>query len=102
MLRQRSRPYPSLFLPLSSSLPVLNLLIECRYLFSNTIAPPVVGAAIDTYDILMKSTALRDRLADNTEVWSVEAERGGKQEVLEKGQEREEEERVEKGGNCKT
>lgn len=45
MLRQRSRPY----------------------LFSNTIAPPVVGAAIDTYDILMKSTALRDKLEDNTQ-----------------------------------
>jgi len=43
LLRQRSRPY----------------------LFSNTIAPPIVGAAIATYDMLMHSTKLRDTLENN-------------------------------------
>ena len=45
MLRQRSRPY----------------------LFSNTLAPAVAGAAIECLDMLSGSTALRDRLAVNTE-----------------------------------
>ena len=44
LLRQRSRPY----------------------LFSNTVAPPIVGASIAVLDLLEGSTALRDRLADNT------------------------------------
>ena len=44
MLRQRSRPY----------------------LFSNTVAPPIVGASIAVLDLLEASTALRDRLHDNT------------------------------------
>jgi len=44
MLRQRSRPY----------------------LFSNTVAPPIVGASIAAIDLLSASTELRDRLEENT------------------------------------
>jgi glycine C-acetyltransferase len=44
MLRQRSRPY----------------------LFSNTLAPVVVGASIRVLELLSDSTALRDKLMDNT------------------------------------
>lgn len=44
MLRQRSRPY----------------------LFSNTVAPSIVGASIKVLDILTESTALRDKLEENT------------------------------------
>ncbi len=44
ILRQRSRPY----------------------LFSNTLAPAIVGASIKVLDILSASTALRDKLAENT------------------------------------
>lgn len=45
MLRQRSRPY----------------------LFSNTLAPAIVGASIKVLDLLSESTALRDKLEDNTQ-----------------------------------
>ncbi len=44
MLRQRSRPY----------------------LFSNTMAPPIVAASIRAFDLLERSTELRDRLMENT------------------------------------
>lgn len=44
MLRQRSRPY----------------------LFSNSLAPAIVGASNKVFDILGSSTALRDRLEENT------------------------------------
>lgn len=44
ILRQRSRPY----------------------LFSNTLAPAIVGASIAVLDVLSKSTALRDKLESNT------------------------------------
>ena len=44
MLRQRSRPY----------------------LFSNSLAPSIVGAAIKVFDILSSSTELRDKLEYNT------------------------------------
>ncbi len=44
LLRQRSRPY----------------------LFSNTVAPSIVGATIAVLDLLEGSTTLRDKLADNT------------------------------------
>ena len=44
MLRQRSRPY----------------------LFSNTVAPAIVGAAIEAFDMLSATTELRDRLEENT------------------------------------
>ncbi|NJC26903.1 glycine C-acetyltransferase [Neolewinella antarctica] len=45
ILRQRSRPY----------------------LFSNTLAPSIVGASIKAIDMLTESTELRDKLADNTQ-----------------------------------
>ena len=44
MLRQRSRPY----------------------LFSNTVAPSIVGASIKVLDLLVSSTTLRDKLEANT------------------------------------
>jgi glycine C-acetyltransferase len=44
LLRQRSRPY----------------------LFSNTVAPAIVGAALAALDMLERSTELRDRLMENT------------------------------------
>lgn len=44
MLRQRSRPY----------------------LFSNTVAPAICAASIKVLDMLSESTALRDRLEENT------------------------------------
>lgn len=44
MLRQRSRPY----------------------LFSNSLAPPIVGASIKVFELLDKNSELRDRLTENT------------------------------------
>lgn len=44
MLRQKSRPY----------------------LFSNSLAPSIVGSAIEVLDLLSESTALRDQLEENT------------------------------------
>jgi glycine C-acetyltransferase len=44
LLRQRSRPY----------------------LFSNTLAPSITGASIAVFDILSKTTELRDKLEENT------------------------------------
>ena len=44
MLRQKSRPY----------------------LFSNSLAPSIVGASIKVFDILSSTTELRDRLEENT------------------------------------
>lgn len=44
MLRQRSRPY----------------------LFSNTLAPSIVGASIAVFDMLSETTELRDKLEQNT------------------------------------
>jgi glycine C-acetyltransferase len=44
ILRQRSRPY----------------------LFSNSVAPPIVGASIKALEICTRSTELRDRLEENT------------------------------------
>lgn len=43
MLRQRSRPY----------------------LFSNSLAPSIVGASIEVFDMLSETTELRDKLEDN-------------------------------------
>src|SRR5438132_4696762 len=45
LLRQRSRPY----------------------LFSNTVAPPIVAACLKALEILTASTELRDKLEENTE-----------------------------------
>ncbi len=36
------------------------------YLFSNTLAPPIVAGSLAVLDLLTSSTELRDRLADNT------------------------------------
>ncbi|MGA2059456.1 MAG: glycine C-acetyltransferase [Thermoguttaceae bacterium] len=47
MLRQRSRPY----------------------LFSNSVPPPIIGAAMKTIDLLSESTELRDRLEANTKIF---------------------------------
>ncbi len=47
MLRQRSRPY----------------------LFSNTVAPPIVAGAIKAIEVLSESTELRDRLEANTKLF---------------------------------
>jgi glycine C-acetyltransferase len=44
LLRQRSRPY----------------------LFSNTLAPSIVGASIEVFDMLSETTTLRDKLEGNT------------------------------------
>jgi glycine C-acetyltransferase len=44
LLRQRSRPY----------------------LFSNTLAPSIVGASIEVFNMLSETTALRDKLESNT------------------------------------
>ncbi len=44
MLRQRSRPY----------------------LFSNSLAPSIVGASVAVFDMLTETTALRDKLWENT------------------------------------
>jgi glycine C-acetyltransferase len=50
LLRQRSRPY----------------------LFSNTLAPPIAGASLEVLRMLTESTALRDRLAENTRFFRAE------------------------------
>lgn len=55
MLRQKSRPY----------------------LFSNTLAPSIVGASIKVLDILTASTALRDKLEDNTTFFRQEMTQAG-------------------------
>ncbi|HET9993414.1 MAG TPA: aminotransferase class I/II-fold pyridoxal phosphate-dependent enzyme, partial [Kofleriaceae bacterium] len=36
------------------------------YLFSNTLAPPIVGGSLEAIKLLVESTALRDRLEANT------------------------------------
>lgn len=55
MLRQKSRPY----------------------LFSNTVAPAIVGASIKVIDLLTESTALRDKLEDNTQYFRKEMTAAG-------------------------
>ena len=47
------------------------------YLFSNTIAPPVVAGAIRALELLQKSTALRDQLESNTVFFRSEMQRLG-------------------------
>ena len=47
------------------------------YLFSNTIAPPVVAGAIRALELLQKSTELRDRLESNTQFFRTEMQRRG-------------------------
>jgi len=55
ILRQRSRPY----------------------LFSNTVMPAIVGASIEVLNMLSESTALRDKLEENTLYFRKEMEAAG-------------------------
>jgi len=55
LLRQRSRPY----------------------LFSNTLAPAIVGASIAVLDLLSESTSLRDKLEENTKYFRSEMTEAG-------------------------
>jgi glycine C-acetyltransferase len=55
MLRQRSRPY----------------------LFSNTLAPVITAASMKVLELLEASTALRDKLEDNTKYFRQEMTRRG-------------------------
>jgi glycine C-acetyltransferase len=47
------------------------------YLFSNTVAPAVVGATLKVMDILMSSTALRDKLEKNTKYFRAKMTEAG-------------------------
>ncbi|MDA0303952.1 MAG: glycine C-acetyltransferase [Bacteroidetes bacterium] len=55
MLRQRSRPY----------------------LFSNSLAPSIVGASLEVFNMLDESTALRDQLEENTNYFKAGMRRVG-------------------------
>lgn len=55
MLRQKSRPY----------------------LFSNSLAPSIVGASIAVFDLLSSSTALRDKLEENIKYFKKEIKSAG-------------------------
>jgi glycine C-acetyltransferase len=55
MLRQRSRPY----------------------LFSNTVAPSIVGASIAVLDMLSETTELRDQLESNTQYFRIKMTEAG-------------------------
>ncbi len=52
----------------TASQPVIDILRQRSrpYLFSNSLAPPLVAASIKVFEMLNESTALRDKLADNT------------------------------------
>jgi len=47
------------------------------YLFSNTIAPPIVAGSIRALDLLEESTELRDTLETNTQLFREEMQRSG-------------------------
>ena len=55
VLRQRSRPY----------------------LFSNTVAPSIVGGSLKVLELLSSTTALRDKLEDNTKFFRAEMTKAG-------------------------
>lgn len=55
LLRQRSRPY----------------------LFSNSLAPSIVGAASEVFDMMNESTALRDKLMDNADYFKQKISEAG-------------------------
>ena len=55
LLRQRSRPY----------------------LFSNTLAPSIVGASIEIFDMLSETTELRDKLEANTKYFREQMTKAG-------------------------
>ena len=55
ILRQRSRPY----------------------LFSNSLAPSIVGASLKVFDLIESDTTLRDKLEENTNYFRSEMEKAG-------------------------
>jgi glycine C-acetyltransferase len=55
ILRQRSRPY----------------------LFSNSLAPTIVGASLKVFDLISNDTSLRDQLEWNTNYFRIEMEKAG-------------------------
>lgn len=55
LLRQRSRPY----------------------LFSNSLAPAIVGASIKVFDMLKNNTSLRDKLEENTKYFKAGMKKAG-------------------------
>jgi glycine C-acetyltransferase len=55
ILRQRSRPY----------------------LFSNSLAPAIVGASIKVFELLEKNTSLRDKLEENTNYFKAGMKKAG-------------------------
>ena len=55
LLRQRSRPY----------------------LFSNSLAPAIVGASLKVFDLISENTSLRDKLEWNTNYFRIEMEKAG-------------------------
>lgn len=55
ILRQRSRPY----------------------LFSNSLAPAIVGASLKVFDLILKDTSLRDQLEWNTNYFRTEMQKAG-------------------------
>ena len=55
ILRQRSRPY----------------------LFSNSLAPTIVGATLKVFEMISKDTTLRDKLEENTNYFRKEMEKAG-------------------------
>ena len=55
ILRQRSRPY----------------------LFSNSLAPTIVGASLKVFEMISNDTSLRDKLEDNTNYFRNEMEKAG-------------------------
>ena len=55
ILRQRSRPY----------------------LFSNSLAPTIVGASLKVFEMISKDTSLRDQLEVNTNYFRTEMEKAG-------------------------
>ncbi|WP_417857935.1 aminotransferase class I/II-fold pyridoxal phosphate-dependent enzyme, partial [Xanthomarina gelatinilytica] len=55
LLRQRSRPY----------------------LFSNSLAPAIVGASIKVFDMLKNNTSLRDKLEENTNYFKAGMKKAG-------------------------
>ena len=55
ILRQRSRPY----------------------LFSNSLAPTIVGASLKVFEMISKDTTLRDKLEENTNYFRKEMEKAG-------------------------
>ena len=55
ILRQRSRPY----------------------LFSNSLAPTIVGASLKVFEMISKDTSLRDKLEDNTNYFRNEMKKAG-------------------------